>query len=93
MSTTPINNLSTGYFESSLSADPKSAKQSLAGDKSLSTFSQLLSTSASSDASGTVAGSSSKTSTPNQMLMQLMQAFQSSGIQNEGSAVDPMSIA
>jgi hypothetical protein len=53
-----------------------------------STFADLLSSSASS----TVAGGTSNTSSPNQMLAQLMTSFQQNGLQNEGSSIDPLSV-
>ncbi len=86
MTTSPINNLSPSYFEATLATQKPSDASSRTGG--LSTFAQLLSTSASSNA----AGASSSTNSPNQMLNQLMTSFKNNGIQNEGSSLDPMSV-
>jgi hypothetical protein len=88
-SSTINNNFSSGYLESALPASGRTS----APNNSLSTFAQLLGTSASSAASATATGDSSKTNSPNQMLQQLMSSFKSNGLQSEGSSFDPMSIA
>ncbi len=90
--TSPINNLSSSYFEQSLATNGNSSKTSTSNN-GLSTFAQLLGTSTGSSADSTPASSSASNSGSSQMLAQMMASFQNSSIQNQGSSVDPMSIS
>ena len=93
MSTSAINNNSAynSFFETNIASNGNNPKTSTS-DTQLSTFAQLLGTSASSTASSNMTGNTSKTNSPNQMMTSLMASFKNEGIQNEGSSEDPMSI-
>jgi len=90
MNTSTINNLSSDYLTSMLETTGNSSKSST--DNSLSTFAQLLGSAASSSASSTATGSSSNTHSPTEMLQQLMSSYNSTGLQNQATSLDPMAI-
>ncbi len=86
MNVNSLNSLSSTYLQPSDSASQSS--KNLAANGQLSTFAQLLTSSATS----TAAEATSSTNSPNQMLSQLMSSFQKNGVQNQGQTLDPLAI-
>jgi hypothetical protein len=91
MNTTSLNGFSPNYIKSMLADQLSTGSLNNSSTKNAKTsqtspFSQMLSDAASGNQAATTSNSS-------QLLNQLVNNFQSSGLQNQGASLDPSSFA